>query len=444
MVMVAKATADVAVMVVIKTIVAFDVVCITSEVTGDFLDGSQHVEVALLLVRGSDIEVFMIATKTRKVTSKMVTITMTVATAYAKRLRECEWLAMESIGCFSGVVIGAAEEEDAAARQREWEEAADAVAYDSCTMPPPIVVVYGPGNSGKSAFSRLLLNTLLQRYDKVGYLDIDVGQPEFTPPGFVSLHVLEEQTKDFTILYLRNPKRCYFFGDVCAKRNTKLLLAFTFGLYEYFLKECYFCNYVDDPEKSVIPLVINTSGWVKGTELHVFLSGYTCFAECLLVKKEARTIRDLRLMAYFRQCLPRDFPIVHSDDIVQGLVLVQPFQLHLSKIQVSGTDLYHFLNGTIVGMATSVSPPLSTECSTPCCIGLGFVKAIDYSKDCIHLIAPVSDKIMEKVDIIFQSYIAVPSCLLQDLEPCRHFEWVDLYIRDRGLEVQVLLPIEPI
>ncbi|KAK3160870.1 hypothetical protein QOZ80_1BG0066250 [Eleusine coracana subsp. coracana] len=371
---------------------------------------------------------------------------------------------MESIGCFSGVVIGAAEEEDAAARQREWEEAADAVAYDSCTMPPPIVVVYGPGNSGKSAFSRLLLNTLLQRYDKVGYLDIDVGQPEFTPPGFVSLHVLEEQTKDFTILYLRNPKRCYFFGDVCAKRNTKLLLAFTFGLYEYFLKECYFCNYVDDPEKSVIPLVINTSGWVKGTGLHVLSEMLKNISPThvirvsttveaknlpsgifwmnkhegdpavnlveiraaqnsprhLLVKKEARTIRDLRLMAYFRQCLPRDFPIVHSDDIVQGLVLVQPFQLHLSKIQVidqhnqvSGTDLYHFLNGTIVGMATSVSPPLSTECSTPCCIGLGFVKAIDYSKDCIHLIAPVSDKIMEKVDIIFQSYIAVPSCLLQ-------------------------------
>ncbi|GJN05235.1 hypothetical protein PR202_ga22847 [Eleusine coracana subsp. coracana] len=138
-------------------------------------------------------------------------------------------------------------------------------------------------------------------------------------------------------------------------------------------------------------------------------------------KERSTNYSDLRLMAYFRQCLPRDFPIVHSDDIVQGLALVQPFQLHLFKKyrslintnQVSGTDLYHFLNGTIVGMATSVSPPLSTECSTPCCIGLGFVKAIDDSKDCIHLIAPISDKIMEKVDIIFQSYIAVPSCLLQ-------------------------------
>uniref|UniRef100_A0A453NB37 Uncharacterized protein n=1 Tax=Aegilops tauschii subsp. strangulata TaxID=200361 RepID=A0A453NB37_AEGTS len=54
----------------------------------------------------------------------------------------------------------------------------------------------------------------------------------------------------------------------------------------------------------------------------------------LLVKKEARMIRDLRLIAYFRQCLPRDFPIFSSDDLVQGIAAIDPFQLPLSKIQV--------------------------------------------------------------------------------------------------------------
>ncbi|TVU20828.1 hypothetical protein EJB05_30425 [Eragrostis curvula] len=394
---------------------------------------------------------------------------------------------METRGSFGGVAMGP-EEQDAAARQREWEEAAEAVAYDSCTRPPPIVVVCGPGNSGKSAFSRLLLNTLLERYKKVGYLDIDVGQPEFTPPGFVSLHVLEEQAKDFSMLYLRNPKRCYFFGDVCAKRNPALLLTYIFGLYNYFLKEFYCFSGVSDPEKSAIPLVINTSGWVKGTGLHVLsemlknvspthVIRVSTTAEAknlpggifwmdeyedpevniieiraaqnsprhLLVKKEARIIRDLRLIAYFRQCLPRDFPIVHSDDLVQGFSSVQPFQLLLSKIQVidqhcqvttftplhlsrlykfqtwlcgaasfvSGTDLYRFLNGTIVGLAASASSPLSTECSTPYCIGLGFITALDVSEGCIYLITPVSHKTMEEVDTIFQSYIAVPSCLLE-------------------------------
>lgn len=33
----------------------------------------------------------------------------------------------------------------------------------------------------------------------MAYLDTDVGQPEFTPPGFVSLHVLEEQAKGVSL-----------------------------------------------------------------------------------------------------------------------------------------------------------------------------------------------------------------------------------------------------
>jgi len=301
------------------------------------------------------------------------------------------------------------------------------------------------------------------RYRNVGYLDIDVGQPEFTPPGFVSLHVFEEQTKDLTILYLRNPKRCFFFGDACAKRNPKLLLTYIFDLYDYFLKEFYCFRDVDNPKKSAIPLVINTSGWIKGTGLHVLTEmlkyvspthvirvsttvehkNLPCgtfwmnkFDESppvnlfkiraahnsprrLLVKKEARIIRELRLTAYFRQCLPRDF-IFSLSDLIQGFASVHPFQLRLSKIhvidlhcQVSRTDAHHFLNGTIVGLSTSASPPLSTESSTPCCIGLGFIRAVEISEDCIHLITPISHKLMEKVDIIFQSCIAAPSCLLQ-------------------------------
>uniref|UniRef100_A0A0A9GJ38 Uncharacterized protein n=1 Tax=Arundo donax TaxID=35708 RepID=A0A0A9GJ38_ARUDO len=370
-------------------------------------------------------------------------------------------------GCSSGGDGMGPEEAEAAERKREWEEAAEAVAYDSCTWRPPVVAVCGPGNSGKSAFSRLLLNTLLARYKKVGYLDIDVGQPEFNPPGIVSLHVLEEQAKDFTMLYLRNLKRCFFFGDVCAKRNPKLLLTYIFGLYDYFLKEFYCFSEVDDPEKSAIPLVINTSGWVKGTGLHVLSemlkyvspthvirvstrtegknlpSGIFWMNQyegdsppppvnlvevhaahntpChLLVKKEARIVRDLRLIAYLRQCLPRDFPIFCFDDLVQGFASIHPFQLPLSKIQVidlhcqvSVTDMHCFLNGSIVGIARSASPPLSIECSTPCCIGLGFITAVDISEDCIHMITPVPRKLIEKVDTIFQSRIAVPSCLWQ-------------------------------
>jgi polynucleotide 5'-hydroxyl-kinase GRC3/NOL9 len=45
-------------------------------------------------------------------------------------------------------------------------------------------------------------------------------------------------------------------------------------------------------------------------------------------------IRDLRLIAYFRQSLPRDFPIFSCDDLVQGFAAIEPFRLPLSKIQI--------------------------------------------------------------------------------------------------------------
>ncbi|KAF0917270.1 hypothetical protein E2562_017449 [Oryza meyeriana var. granulata] len=347
---------------------------------------------------------------------------------------------------------------------REWEEAAEAVAYDSCTCPPPVVAVCGPGNSGKSAFSRLLLNTLVGRYKKVAYLDTDVGQPEFTPPGFVSLHVLEEQAEDFKMLYLRTPKRCFFFGDVRANKNPKLLLSYVFSLYDYFLKELSRFDDTGNPKSSAIPLVINTSGWVKGLGLHMLtemlkyaspthvirlrtsaegknLPGgmfwldepegdlFVNLVEIraaqdsprhLLVKKEARIIRDLRLIAYFRQCLPMEFPVFSYNDLIQGFASIEPFQLPMSKIhvidlhnQVSDNAVHHFLNGTIVGIATSASVPLSNQCSTPFCIGLGFIKAIDVPRDCIHLITPVSRQLLENVDTIFRSCITVPTCLFQ-------------------------------
>uniref|UniRef100_A0A0D9V150 Uncharacterized protein n=1 Tax=Leersia perrieri TaxID=77586 RepID=A0A0D9V150_9ORYZ len=347
-------------------------------------------------------------------------------------------------------------------RAREWEEAAEAVAYDSCTWPPPVVAVCGPGNSGKTAFSRILLNTLLPRYKKVAYLDTDVGQPEFTPPGFVSLHVLEEQAEDFKMLYLRTAKRCFFFGDVCANKNPKLLLSYIFSLYDYFLKELYRFDDVNNLERSAIPLVINTSGWVKGTGLimlkeilkytsptHVIRLSTTADGKNLpvgmfwsdesegdavnlieiraaqdsphhLLVKEARIIRDLRLIAYFRQCLPMEFPVFCYTDLIQGFASIEPFQLPISKIQVIGLHNqvpdnaeHHFLNGTIVGIATSASPPLSNQCTIPCCIGLGFIKAVDVPGDCIHLITPVSRQLLESVDIIFRSCITVPTCLFQ-------------------------------
>ncbi|RVW35537.1 Polynucleotide 5'-hydroxyl-kinase NOL9 [Vitis vinifera] len=117
----------------------------------------------------------------------------------------------------------------------EWSEAAETIAYDSVTSPPPVALVCGAKNCGKTAFSRHLLNILLQRYQKVAYLDTDVGQTEFTPPGFLSLTVIDQLTPDLTIPCLKTPEREY-----CMLKGSK------------------------KPVKTELPLVVNTPGWVKG------------------------------------------------------------------------------------------------------------------------------------------------------------------------------------
>ena len=48
---------------------------------------------------------------------------------------------------------------------------------------PAAAAVCGSKGTGKSTFSRLLLNTLLNKCDQVAWLDTDCGQPEFTVPG---------------------------------------------------------------------------------------------------------------------------------------------------------------------------------------------------------------------------------------------------------------------
>ncbi|KAG1346282.1 putative Polynucleotide 5'-hydroxyl-kinase NOL9 [Cocos nucifera] len=215
----------------------------------------------------------------------------------------------------------------------------------------------------------------------------------------------------------------------------------------------------------MLPLVINTSGWVKGigydmlvkmlrymSPSHVvqirisaesknlptgtfWLNGnqkhsVNLFEICaapkeslnrqVLIKKDAHMIRDLRLIAYFRQCLPRDLDISTYQELVHSLALIPPCEVPLPRIKVqhlhcqpSSSGLYHGLDATVVGLAISSWMTASSEHCTPWCVGLGLVRAVDISKDKLYLISPVPHSTLEKVDLLLQGSIEIPVCLLQ-------------------------------
>jgi polynucleotide 5'-hydroxyl-kinase GRC3/NOL9 len=119
----------------------------------------------------------------------------------------------------------------------------------------PVIVVCGAKNCGKSTFSRFLTNTLLNRFPQVAFLETDVGQTEFTPPGFVALNILSQPIIGPPFCHQRSPHLGHFFGDVTPKARPDFYLKCVTSCFSYWRH---------DPDMSNAPLVINTSGWVKG------------------------------------------------------------------------------------------------------------------------------------------------------------------------------------
>ncbi|XP_057251206.1 polynucleotide 5'-hydroxyl-kinase NOL9 [Beta vulgaris subsp. vulgaris] len=302
---------------------------------------------------------------------------------------------------------------------QEWSDAADDITNDSTTSLPPVVFICGAKNSGKTTFSRHLLNTFLLRYERVAYLDTDVGQPEFTPPGCLSLTIIDEATPDLTIPCLKTPQRCYFFGDTSSKRDHEIYLNCIIALYDYYRKEQHISRKNGCPGAAELPLIINTPGWVKGMGFYTLVNMLKHIAathvvkinicsetkdlpagafwlddkdDCsanlveitsarkdsynrtVLVAKEARLIRELRLMAYFRQCFPSNMSITTIKELAHALADHTPYQVSTSSIkikhlhcEVPSTEVFYSLNATIVGLAVSSADSQAL----PVCVGLG-------------------------------------------------------------------------
>lgn len=62
----------------------------------------------------------------------------------------------------------------------------------ACQESNPVLLVCGPRKVGKSTFCRFLVNALLNYRDHIVHMDLDPGQTEFMPPGFITLEPVIE------------------------------------------------------------------------------------------------------------------------------------------------------------------------------------------------------------------------------------------------------------
>ncbi|KAF3357610.1 hypothetical protein VDGD_00811 [Verticillium dahliae] len=133
----------------------------------------------------------------------------------------------------------------------------------------PVVFLCGPKSSGKSTFGRILVNRLLtspsQRAKRpaVAILDLDPGQPEFSPAGTMSLvhvktpnlsppftHAVPETT-DASVI------RCHATASISPAADPEHYVECAQDLFHHY-------------QQSALrnrPLIINTPGWILGTGL---------------------------------------------------------------------------------------------------------------------------------------------------------------------------------
>mmetsp|Transcript_11759 Transcript_11759/g.19124 ORF Transcript_11759/g.19124 Transcript_11759/m.19124 type:complete len:755 (+) Transcript_11759:154-2418(+) len=118
-----------------------------------------------------------------------------------------------------------------------------------------VLLVCGFRGTGKSTFCRFALNSMLNRMKRVAYLECDVSQTEFTPPGMVSLVDVTEPLFGPSYTHLREPVRSYFIGTNNPQADPVQYLQAIALAYKY---------YCDHLRTQGVPLVVNTPGWVQG------------------------------------------------------------------------------------------------------------------------------------------------------------------------------------
>ncbi|KAF2857786.1 hypothetical protein K470DRAFT_260437 [Piedraia hortae CBS 480.64] len=300
---------------------------------------------------------------------------------------------------------------------------------------PQRTISIGAKSSGKSTFNRMLCNTLLSGPSaKVTYLDLDPGQPEFGPPGQLSLvevttpllgpswtHLASSQSHHHKLL------RCHTIAANTFKDGPSFYLACARDLVRH--------------ADTCTPLVVNTCGWTNGLGGDVLTDLVHIVKATDLVDFEVEEMEELKSLPISTYRLPRQppRPTARTPAELRSMQTISSFHRKgekwsarpLSEVRpwlvsysqgrggvhavvslgpAPGIEfLAELLSGSIVAVITveddvptvdQRSPegiPSSGAALNPersCCHGLALVRAVDHVREELQLIVSLSDKEM--------------------------------------------------
>ncbi|KAK4445003.1 polynucleotide 5'-hydroxyl-kinase grc3, partial [Podospora aff. communis PSN243] len=139
----------------------------------------------------------------------------------------------------------------------------------------PVIFLCGPKSSGKSTFGRLLANRLITDYGdsnkkawaSAAILDIDPGQPEYGPPGVISLNKLSAPNlaPSFchpTLKPTNGQLKSHAVAAITPAQDPSHYVECTLDLHAHYRATL-------GPK---CPVIINTPGWIQGTGLDILSS----------------------------------------------------------------------------------------------------------------------------------------------------------------------------
>lgn len=145
----------------------------------------------------------------------------------------------------------------------------------------PAVMICGPKSSGKSTFCRILANSLLnvnpdpsssnrRGSDGIAFLDLDPGQPEYSPPGEISLFHLRSYNFGVPFTHpMLSPQednaliRAHHIGDVSFKEDPGHYQRCAFDLLAQYKSML--------SQYPSAPLIVNCSSWIQGSGSEVLV-----------------------------------------------------------------------------------------------------------------------------------------------------------------------------
>lgn len=334
------------------------------------------------------------------------------------------------------------------------------------------LLICGAKGVGKSTCLRFTVNTLLQEHKRIAVLDCDAGQPEFSPPGLLSLTICEAPilSPPYARMVVDNGAHAAacFYGHNTSKADPVSYLNSLKRLMDVYKR---LVHETCDGRECKLPLIVNTEGWVKSLgfetlsslvkdivmpsqifqlvssskaesfdlgpiqnkdmRVHLLDTPGTLAAKTADLAARHRALRIVRYLLPERRLLDGEGLLDTKTSsefhtVGKELACACPFvvSLDLIDLQVLGEHelaseqgTLDAFNGSLVGVCRQAEE--GSHAGVFSCLGVGIVRSIDRTNRLLFLLTPLSQSAMQSGRILVRGSIQAPlDCYFRGVHSC--------------------------